>query len=107
MPTFQLGAKWLGALAPSAPDGLELVHVLTSVYGLVVTYFTYGRVLQRLTGQDPFTPAALESRRRHVHRVVGLLLHELGLAERPSLPLAGGGQSGPMGATEPKKGRRS
>jgi AcrR family transcriptional regulator len=102
MPMFQLSATWLGAVAPTAPPGLELVHVLTSIYGLVVTYFTYGRVLERLTGQDPFTPAALESRRRHVHRVVGLLLHELHLDERPSLQLAG-----TPAAPAPRKGRRS
>ena len=107
MPMFQLGATWLGAVALSPPAGLELVHVLTSVYGMVVTYFTYGRVLERLTGQDPFTPAALESRRRHVHRVVGLLLRELGLEGRPSLQLAGGGPPAPAGAAGPKKGRRS
>lgn len=76
-PLFELGTRWLEALAPGAPPGLELVHVLTSVYGMIVTYFTYGRVLERLTGEDPFSPAALEARRRHLHRMVGLILREL------------------------------
>jgi TetR/AcrR family transcriptional regulator len=105
MPMFQLSATWLGAVAPATPPGLELVHVLTSIYGVVVTYFTYGRVLERLTGQDPFTPAALESRRRHVHRVVELLLRELHLDGRPSLQLAGGGPPPP--AKGQRKGRQS
>ena len=105
LPSFQLGTQWFGQLAPHAPEGLELIHVLTSVYGMVVTYFTYGRVLERLTGQDPFTPAALESRRRHVHRVVGLLLRELKLEARPSLQLAGADP--PRAALAPRKGRRS
>jgi AcrR family transcriptional regulator len=77
LPSFQLGTQWLAQLAPRAPVGLELIHVLTSVYGMVVAYFTYGRVLQQLTGKDPFSPEALESRKRHVRRVVALLFREL------------------------------
>jgi hypothetical protein len=107
MPMFQLGAGWLGAVAPTATPGLELVHVLTSVYGMVVTYFTYGKVLEQLTGQDPFTDTALESRRRHIHRVVGLLLRELALADRPALRLGGAGRPGRTGPATTKKGRRS
>ncbi len=77
LPTFQLGAAWLSPLAAGAPDGLELVQLFTSVYGMVVTYFTYGAVIERLTGADPFTPEALQARRLHVRRVVTLLFHEL------------------------------
>jgi AcrR family transcriptional regulator len=83
LPFFRLGSTWLREIAPEAPPGLELTQVLTSVYGMVVTYFTYGRVIERLTGEDPFSPAALEARRRHVRRVVALLFHELGGGERP------------------------
>jgi AcrR family transcriptional regulator len=77
LPVFRLGSAWLAQLAPSAPPGLELVQVLTSVYGMVVTYFTYGTVLERLTGKDPFSREALEARKRHVRHVVSLLLREL------------------------------
>ncbi len=70
--------------APSAPEGLELVHVLTSVYGMVVTYFTYGKVLEQLTGEDPFSPKALESRRRHIRLVVALLFRELRGEAKPN-----------------------
>lgn len=77
LPSFQLGTEWLGQLGLDAPPGLELEQVLTSVYGMVVTYFTYGRVLEELTGKDPFSPAALEARKRHVRTVVGLLFREM------------------------------
>jgi TetR/AcrR family transcriptional regulator len=77
LPSFRLGTQWLGQLVPGAPEGLELIHLLTSVYGMVVTYFTYGRVLQQLTGTDPFSADALESRKRHVRHVVALLFREL------------------------------
>src|SRR3990167_5373458 len=77
LPAFQLGAQWLGEVAPNAPPGLELIHVLTTVYGMVVTYFTYGQGLQRLTRADPSPPDALASRKRHVRRVAALLFREL------------------------------
>ena len=77
LPFFRLGSTWLQGIAPHAPPELELTQVLTSVYGMVVTWFTYGRVIERLTGEDPFSPEALEARRRHVRHVVALLFREL------------------------------
>ena len=79
MPMFGLATAWLGELDDNAPPGLEVIQVLTTVYGMIVTYFTYGRVPEQLTGEDPFSPAALATRRRHVHCVVRLLCRELGL----------------------------
>jgi AcrR family transcriptional regulator len=83
LPTFQLGTAWLGQLEGGAPAGLELDQLLISVYGMVVTYFTYGRVLQKLTGKDPFSAEALAARKRHVRRVVSLLFKELHSAAKP------------------------
>jgi len=83
LPAFRMGTRWLEGMAPHAPAELELVQVLTSVYGMIVTYFTYGRVLERLTGVDPFSPKALEARKRHVRRVAALLFREL-RPERPT-----------------------
>lgn len=77
LPLFRLGNEWLGRALAEAPDDLEATHLLTSVYGMVVTWFTYGEVLQRVTGQDPFSPAALAARKRHVRRVVALLLADI------------------------------
>lgn len=77
LPAFQMGTRWLEKIAPHAPPGLEVIQVLTSVYGMVVTYFTYGRVLEQLTGVDPFSPKALEARKRHVRQVVALLFREI------------------------------
>lgn len=83
LPSLQLGTAWLGQLGAGAPAGLELEQVLTSVYGMVVTYFTYGRVLEGLLGKDPFSKEALEARKRHVRAVVRLLFRELGGAATP------------------------
>lgn len=88
LPFLQLGTRWLGQVGAGASAGLELDQLLTSVYGMVVTYFTYGRVLERLTGRDPFSKEALEARKRHVREVVGLLFRELrgGSKTKPARP---------------------
>jgi AcrR family transcriptional regulator len=83
LPVFRLGKAWLGRIAPETTAGLELTHLLTSVYGMVVTYFTFGTVLQQLNGADPFSPEALEERKRHVRRVVALLFRELRASANP------------------------
>ena len=77
LPLFQLGTAWLGRALAETPNDLDATHLLTSVYGMVVTWFTYGEVLHRLTGEDPFSPAALAVRKRHIRRVVALLLSEV------------------------------
>lgn len=77
LPLFQLGVSWFHASVPKPPRDLDAVNVLTSAYGLVVTYFTYGEVLQELTGADPFSPTALAARKRHVKKVLSLMLDEV------------------------------
>ena len=86
LPLLQLGVTWLDGAVPHPPVGLEAAQVLTSVYGMVVTYFTHGEVLRRLTGHDPFTPTALAARKRHVRTVAGLLLSTLTPGERHAPP---------------------
>lgn len=76
-PVLRLGVDWLAHAVPRAPVSLEAAQVLTSVYGMVVTYFTHGEVLRRLTGEDPFAPKALAARKRHVRAVASLLLNAL------------------------------
>lgn len=77
LPMFQLGVTWFGASVKRAPKDFDAVNVLTTVYGMVVTWFTYGEVLRALTGEDPFSAAALAARKRHVRKVVALLLAEV------------------------------
>ena len=76
-PVMKLSAEWLAHAVPKAPVSMDAAQVLTSIYGMVVTYFTHGEVVRRLTGQDPFTPKALAARKRHVRAVAGLLLSSL------------------------------
>lgn len=77
LPLFQLGVGWFERAVPRPPRDLDATQVLTTVYGMVVTWFNFGEVLRKLTGKDPFSPAALAARKRHVHAVVALLLAEV------------------------------
>ncbi len=77
LPMFQLGMEWLSVGLKTPPRDLDAVHLLTTVYGMVVTWFTHAEVVRRLTGRDPLAPEELAARKRHVHRVVTLLLAEL------------------------------
>ena len=84
LPSFQLASTWLAQGVPAA-SARDLTHVMTTIYGMIVTYFTYGRVLEQLVGEDPFGPAALASRKAHVRRVVVLLIADLGVPPEASL----------------------
>lgn len=86
LPVFRLSTQWLTQLGGDAPPGLELEQLFVSVYGMVVTYFTFGRVLQRVGGRDPFSPEALEARKRHVRTVVSLLFRALERAPAATKP---------------------
>lgn len=102
LPLFQLGTTWLQRLSPRALAAPEFVHLLTSVYGMVVTYFTYGQVLHALTGADPFSAEALLARKRHVRRVVALLFAEL---ERLATRIPGGRHGTAPPEERPAKGK--
>jgi TetR/AcrR family transcriptional regulator len=77
LPLFQLGVTWFDSTVKRPPKDFDAVNVLVTAYGLVVTYFTFGEVLRALTGTDPFAPAALAARKRHVKKVLALLLAEV------------------------------
>jgi TetR/AcrR family transcriptional regulator len=77
LPIFQLGVTWFDSTVKRPPKDFDAVNVLITAYGLVVTYFTFGEVLRALTGTDPFSPAALAARKRHVKKVLALLLAEV------------------------------
>lgn len=74
-PMFQAGAALIREALPQTASGeMAAHHLLVSFYGIMVSYFTYGGALEQLVGQDVFSPAALEERRRHVHRLLALTL---------------------------------
>lgn len=83
LPLFSLGVGWMGSAVSTPSPAFAPVHVLVSIYGMVVTWFTYGSVIERLTGEDPFSRAALSERKQHLHAVLDLFLDRLARQEAP------------------------
>jgi AcrR family transcriptional regulator len=77
-PLFSLGKELLIANWPHTDGGnLAAEQLMVSVYGMIITYFTYSDVLEPLYGADPLTPENLAARERHLLRVVEILLAEI------------------------------
>ncbi len=73
-PLFELGSRLLAESFPATEGGpLAAPHLMVSVYGMIVTYFTYGDVLEDLIGSDPMSAQNLEARKQHIHRVIDVL----------------------------------
>lgn len=78
-PLYRWLEQAIRELAPEAgPEGARQLFVTFS--GLVINYFTFAPVLERLWERDPLGAPMLEERRRHVHWLVDLVLD--GLAPR-------------------------
>lgn len=82
-PLFQLGREVITAHFPRTAAGdLAAEHLLVSVYGLIITYFTYSDVIEPLIGSDPLSETNLAARRRHVLRLVDILIAAIAAGEQ-------------------------
>jgi hypothetical protein len=78
VPLFELGRAAVVAEYPATASGeFAAEQLLVSVYGMIVTWFTYGDVLVPLLGGSPTSRRQLAGRKRHVRRVVTLFMDEL------------------------------
>jgi AcrR family transcriptional regulator len=83
IPLFQLGRDLLAQGYPVTASGdLAAEHLLVSVYGMIITYFTYSDVLTPLMGADPLSAAHLATRKRHILRIVDILLAAIETEDR-------------------------
>jgi len=77
VPPFQAGVAMMEHTFPSTRGGeLSASQLLISFYGMTVSYFAYGPVLEHLLGVDPFSEEGLSLRKRHLHRMLQLVLDE-------------------------------
>lgn len=75
VPLFQLGTSLLHEIYPSTREGeMAAYQLLVSVYGMVISYFTYGNVLEHLVGGDLMSVEALDQRKRHLCRVIDVVI---------------------------------
>ncbi len=77
-PLFALGKTLLRQYYPSTRAGdLAAEQLFVSVYGMIITYFTYSDVIGPLVLSDPLSKKNLLARKRHIRSVVSLLLSVL------------------------------
>jgi AcrR family transcriptional regulator len=77
-PIFEMGRELLQGEYPHTRSGeLAAHHLLVSVYGMIVSYFTYSEVIRYLIGKDPLSTQELEGRKGHLHRMIGIIADEL------------------------------
>jgi AcrR family transcriptional regulator len=84
VPIFERGTALLAHAYPETASGpLSGAQLLTSFYGMIVSYFTYSPVLEQLLGSDPLSNEGLDLRKRHLHSMVDLVTERLG-EDRPT-----------------------
>lgn len=72
-PLVQAGEVLLGdAFAGESRPGMESHQVLVSFFGMIVSYFTYSDVIERLIQRDPLARDEIENRKRHLRAMVEL-----------------------------------
>lgn len=78
VPIFQAGSRLVQGAYPESKSGeLSARHLIISFYGMIVSWFTYSRVIEHLLDKDPLGKKELELRRRHLHRMLELILEPL------------------------------
>lgn len=78
LPLFEAGAALITEAWPATKKGpLSAEALMVSFYGMVITYFSYSPVIARLTAGDPLSAAQLRQHKRHLARMIDLVLAEL------------------------------
>jgi TetR/AcrR family transcriptional regulator len=78
LPIFQMGTAWLEQEFPAAASAeLSAPQLIMSFYGMVVSTFTYAPVLEELLGSSPLSAQSLALRKRHLHRMLDLVMESI------------------------------
>jgi AcrR family transcriptional regulator len=77
-PILKTGQQILhGNLNTTQNGEMETHHVLISFYSMIVGYFTYREVIEKLTGRDILQKNELEKLKRHLRHMVDLVESDL------------------------------
>jgi hypothetical protein len=83
-PLFQAGMVTTQATYPAARRGeMSAEQLLISFYGMIVSYFNFGSLLGRLMNTDLFSMENVETRKKHLHRMLDVVVDELERQEQP------------------------
>ena len=78
-PLFRLGEELVRQAYPGTREGeLAAAQLLVSFYGMVVSWFTFSPVVEGLLGSDPLEERRLSERKRHLQRMLDLVLEAVG-----------------------------
>jgi len=78
MPMFETGRQLLEGAFPATRSGEFASHqLLTSFYGMIVSYFTYSGVLEHLVGRDPLSKKELSARKAHLHKMFDIVFEAI------------------------------
>ncbi len=77
-PLFQAGLVAVQDAYPTTRQGeMAAEQLLISFYGMIVSYFNFGLLLGRLMDTDLFSRENVEKRKRHLHRMLDIVMDEL------------------------------
>ncbi len=78
VPLFERGITLTQQAYPSTGSGeMSASHLLVSFYGMIITYFTYSRLLEQLMGTDPLSDENLALRKRHLSRMIDIIVKDV------------------------------
>ncbi len=78
VPLFELGSRVLKDSFPAAQKGeLAAEQMMLSAYGAIIIHFIYGDMLGRLVKSDPRSPKVFKARKKHIHRLIGIMLDSM------------------------------
>jgi TetR/AcrR family transcriptional regulator len=78
IPLFQLVLQGMREAYPKARAGdLSAEHLLVSGYGMIITYFTCSGIVEKLIGGNPMSPKNLQTRKKHLDRMVEIITSAL------------------------------
>jgi len=78
LPMFRMGTDLIQGAYPETRKGELAAHqLLVSFYGMIVSYFTFSGVLGQLVGKDPLSKKELKIRKKHLGRMVDMVMKEL------------------------------
>ncbi len=79
LPMFRLGSRMIMAAYPKTSSGDMAAHqLIVSFYGMIVSYFTYSPVLEHLIDKNPLAKEEIEARKRHLAKMLEIVLNEIG-----------------------------
>jgi hypothetical protein len=83
-PLFQAGMVTTQEAYPAARQGeMTSEQLLISFYGMIVGYFNFGPLPGRLMNTDLFSIENVEMRKKHLHRMLDVVVDELAGQEQP------------------------